>query len=325
MSGPDESRLLAWLRGEAVRADGAVLSWVNPSHPGYAYPEVAGLWLTVLASEDSITDAELERVAGWVASEVDEAGRVGRGEVRYSFDSAIVVVGLVQAARRGLGVDRGLLERMGLALAADLRAGAVAFPAGEARWSTRPSAHLGKLRWAFAELDALLGEDPRRDRGELDEHFARLDQMTCLDDGRIRIRADDPRSYVHASCYALEGMLLEPQREHARLLAGARWLTTIQDAQGSLPNWVAAPEQAVAWPSDVIAQAVRIWARIDPIEFARPIALALDQLRLRQTESGGLSYLAGASGHVDVNVWASLFALQAVRWAAGRDTSGVIA
>ncbi len=318
--------MVAWLRHEAVRDDGAVLSWVNPEHPGYAYPEVAGLWLTVLGDDEDLSLAELERVAAWVTTQVDAGGRVGRGEVRYSFDSAIVIVGLCQASRRGVAIDPELLAAMGAALASDLAAGSIAFPPGEPRWSTRASAHLVKLRWAFAELDDLLGPDAKRPpTAELAERLAGLLDEVCLADGRIRIRADDERSYVHASCYALEGMLADRGRDRARLEAGARWLTRIQRPDGSLPNWVAAADECVACPSDVVAQAVRIWAQIDAVGFAEPIARALDQLAARQTPSGGLSYLPRSSMPADVNSWATLFAVQAVRWAAGRDMSGAIA
>lgn len=42
--------MLDWLAGpEVVRDDGAVVSWHNPAHPGYPYPEAAGLVLSVLA------------------------------------------------------------------------------------------------------------------------------------------------------------------------------------------------------------------------------------------------------------------------------------
>lgn len=325
MNGPDEARMLAWLRDEAVRADGAVLSWVNPARPGYAYPEVAGLWLTVMAGDPEVSDAEIERVAAWLIAQVDASGRVGRHEVRYSFDSAIAVIGLCQARRRGLATDPRLLARMGLTLADDLRAREVAFPAGPARWSTRASAHVGKLRWAFTELDATIGPDPDRAHAELDRRLAAIDDEVCLADGRIRIRPDDDRSYVHASCYALEGMLRAAHGPRG-LEPGARWLTTIQRPDGSLPNWVSAPDETVAWPSDIVAQAARIWARVDPVEFATPIALALAQLRARQTASGGLSYLPrGSREPDDINVWATLFAVQAVRWASGRDMSMAIA
>jgi hypothetical protein len=322
---PDEARMLAWLRGPAVRPDGAVLSWVNPAHPGYPYPEIAGLWLTVMALEAEVGDAEIARVLAWVLTEIDGEGRVGRAQIRYSFDSAIVVVGLCQALRRGLAVDRDLLERIATALLEDLRAGEVAWPRQPARWSTRASAHLGKLRWAFAELEAVLGPAERRSTARVEALLGASEVGLWEPDGRVRIRADDPRSYVHASCYALEGLLRAGERGREPLAAGARWLASIQAEDGSLPNWVAAPGEAIARPTDIIAQAARIWAQVDRERYAEPLARALAQLQARQTAGGGLSYLAAEIEPVDVNTWATLFAVQAVRWAAGRDMSAAIA
>ena len=317
--------MIAWLRGPAVRRDGAVWSWVNAEHPGYPYPEIAGLWLTIMAHEPDVSEAELARVLAWVLAQVDGEGRVGRHGIGYSFDSAIVVVGLCQAARRGLSIDPVLLERMGARLLDDLTAGEVAFPTQPPRWSTRASAHLGKLRWAFAELDAVLGPTDARAPARVDALLGASETGIWAPDGRVMIRADDPRSYVHSSCYALEGLLQTGQRGRERLEAGARWLAQIQAADGSLPNWVAAPGEVVVRPSDVIAQAVRIWAQVDRQRFAEPLTLALAQLRARQTASGGLSYLAPTLEPADVNTWATLFAAQAVRWAAGRDMSAAIA
>jgi hypothetical protein len=215
---------------------------------------------------------------------------------------------------------------MGATLAADLAAAVVAFPEGEARWSTRLSAHLVKARWAFAELDALLGQDEaRRPWPVIDRVLGRLLDDVCLSDGRIRIRADDDRSYLHASCYALEGMLADRERHAVRLAAGARWLASLQRRDGSLPNWVAGPAERVDWPTDVVAQALRIWAALDRDGFAEPMARARAALHARQTPGGGLRYLPRSSAPADVNTCATLFALQAARWARGHDLSSVVA
>jgi len=48
---PDLARMVAWLERDPLAPDGSVLSWVNPEHPGYAYPEAAGLLLGLLSDE----------------------------------------------------------------------------------------------------------------------------------------------------------------------------------------------------------------------------------------------------------------------------------
>ena len=59
----------AWLRSpDVITVDGAVMSWVNPAHPGYSYPEIAGYMLSDLAFRGRHTAALAQsssRAACW--------------------------------------------------------------------------------------------------------------------------------------------------------------------------------------------------------------------------------------------------------------------
>ena len=80
------ARARAWLRTPSiVDSEGAVRSWDNPRHPGFDYPEVAGLWLSAFASGDRGRDPIAARVAERLAARV-LAGQVGRDGVGYTFD-----------------------------------------------------------------------------------------------------------------------------------------------------------------------------------------------------------------------------------------------
>lgn len=297
ITAPVRHRVIEWLAGQVGPA-GEVMSWAG----GYPYPEVGGLWLTALAAEAGL-ERQRSEVSRWLVGCVDEEGRVGREGVRYAFDTACARVGL-RAVAAG---PASLLASMDAALVHDVRARIAAHPPGEARWSTRFSAHMLKLAWAL---------DPEHHPGLLEAASVVQD-----DDGRIRNRADDAATYVHAACYALEGLLAMRATEavHARvkpmLERGVAWLARLQAPDGTLPAQLDAQgTPAGRRPSDVIAQSLRLWTRVDPERYAGHRARALVALAERQTPEGAIAYAPDLPHR---NTWCSLFTLQALDWQAG--------
>ena len=349
---PERGRMLAWLATEAVLPCGAALSWVNPAHPGYAYPEAAGLVLGLLAQEAGSSWALRGRIARRLAAEVGPEGEVGRGGVAYLFDAGIVLHGLLLAEARARG-EAGLAPASAEAEPARARAGLEDVVAARARltegvlagiagrrarapgcagaadhWSDAWGCHLLKLALPLGRLEAL-GE------GRAEGAIARLvDELLPLWRGdRFVVHAASERTYVHAGCYALEGMAALAGmagrtgrwgEAGAIVGAGARWLAAIQEADGALPAW---HDGARGWgerPSDVVAQALRIWwaaERLSPESgsFAAARARALGCLARRQARSGGIVY---APGGADVNSWCTVFAAQAVGWSEGQGEGG---
>ena len=58
------SQMLGWLVSPSVvHADGRVMSWSNPQHAGYPYPEIAGYLLSLLALEGESTLEIRDRIA----------------------------------------------------------------------------------------------------------------------------------------------------------------------------------------------------------------------------------------------------------------------
>lgn len=296
--------MLDWL-GSGVGPQGEVLSWAG----GYAYPEVGGLWLTALAGEPSIDGARKRAVADWLCASVDADGRVGRGEVRYAFDTACVRVGLGELRASGIQVEGtgAILARMDAALVADLEDRVACRPPAEPRWSTTMSAHMLKLAWALegeraAELLDAVG--------------------LCQDqDGRIRNRPGDPSTYLHAACYGLEGLLRLAQVSSVALdvqpmlRRGVAWLASIQGQDGTLPAHIsAAGEHGGGRPSDVIAQAIRLWSRVQPDRYPEQRHRGLAALAGRQTPDGAIAYEPQTPHQ---NTWCTLFTLQALSWCEG--------
>src|SRR5262245_45826141 len=107
-----EDDLLRWVESAAVRADGSVLSWVNPDHPGYDYPEAAGFVVSALARRGRSLDVA-ERIAERLCTIVQDWGAVGRDGRAYLFDSAIVLEGLrALRARTGARTFDPALNRL---------------------------------------------------------------------------------------------------------------------------------------------------------------------------------------------------------------------
>ncbi len=317
---PDVERMLAWLTSRATCPDGHVVSWVNPDHKGYPYPEAAGLLLSLLAVVEPRPSTAREAIATRLGAELQSRTAVGRDGVEYVFDSAMVLHGLHVHVKRG-GCDRPELvhartELYGFLVnciheRAALGRGSIA----PVRWSTTWGCHLLKLVLA---LDTHAGSDA-------DTHIrALLDSLLQLfRGGRFVTHHGSEQTYVHASCYALEGLLRLQLRGDssagALLDAGARWLTQIQLRDGSLPAW---HDGVRGWgpnPADIVAQSVRLWSAIDRQRFAEPIARALAYLASLQTASGGLRYHRDSA---DVNTWSTTFATQAVLWATSEAKPG---
>lgn len=135
-------------------------------------------------------------------------------------------------------------------------------------------------------------------------------------DGRFVTHAGSERTYLHAHCYAVEGLLCLARLGRPEIVPvcrrAAEWLLSVQEDSGALLAWHDGESSWGAAHADAIAQAVRIWACVDRVEYAAAIARSLDFLAGLQSAEGGVYYHPGSG---DVNSWATIFAVQAVQWA----------
>lgn len=324
---PGRAALLRWLSSNAVVTDdGRVWSWHNPEHPGYAYPEAGGLWLGVMAREPGVDEGRLDRVAAWLGAceRADGIGRDGRG---YLFDHAMVVAGrLSWAARRGRsGAGEG---RSISVMLEQVRAGRATSPAGAGqRWSERFGPHLLKLALPLSRWVEHTGD--RQTSSALAELLAVL--RPTLDGGRVPSDPDGGATYLHAHCYAAEGLwrlseapLPRPAQAEARALAEqtAAWLARVQRADGGLPQWHDGTRGWGPAQADVAAQAVRLWSGLGPAAYREAIDRALAFLARLADPRGGLRYHEDSR---DLNTWATLFTVQALDFADGDvDVRGLV-
>jgi hypothetical protein len=307
----------AWLVGDRViLPDGNVRSWDNPAHPGYGYPEITGLLLSLLSHEGPAPGATRDNLARALTRGVSPTGSLGRAGIGYAFDTAMGLGGLLEYRRSGGRlVPEATIRRMFGFIERSLLARRAAEPDGGLpgdRWSVRYGCHLLKVARALDASRAIVGDDrPRRLVDQLADDLIPLGR-----DGRFVTDAGSDRTYLHAHCYAVEGLLclarLGRSGVAAAIRRAAEWLRSVQDESGALLAW---HDGASAWGephADAIAQAVRIWTIVDRDGFAGPIARSLDFLAGLQAVDGGIHYRPGSG---DVNSWSTIFAVQAARWA----------
>jgi hypothetical protein len=313
---------LSWLTGpDVIRPDGTVASWVNPAHPGYAYPEIAGYMLSYLAQHGRATAELRNRVARHLATDMTPSGAVGRNGTEYVFDSAMVLAGLIAHVKAGgLLPEADMLDRLHEFMVSRLTRrvgieGAAEAPA--THWSASYGCHLLKSvisLTAYNDLNSYSGQDQMRAAPRIVETL--LDDLLPLFDGaRFHVNGESDATYTHAHCYALEGLLTLDGRGRRGLRQiierGAEWLADIQTADGGVPSGYVADVLSPAH-ADCTAQSVRIWTCVDPERFAPSIRGAKTFLK-SLTVDGGIRYRPGSE---DINTWATIFGAQALDFAA---------
>lgn len=308
--------MLNWLVGDRILLpDGGVLSWDNPSHPGYRYPEAAGLLLMLLAQQGPAWRFQCDLLVRGLIQDRSQAGGYGRGGHDYAFDTAIVL-SAVLAHQQGGGtipdpeLPHTLLDFLDAVLQS--RQATRLSAADTTHWSYSYGCHLLKVVRALASYHDVY-RDPR---------CLVLIRSLCMDllplytQGRFRIHHRAQESYLHAACYAVEGLLCLESRALATvgplIQHCAEWLAETQAPGGGFRAWHDGRSAYGPLRADVTAQAVRIWSCVNRLRFKDSIQRALDFLAELQTPVGGLSYEPGSA---DVNTWATIFAVQAALWA----------
>jgi len=281
-----------WLREHAVRG-AEVLSWVNPEHPGYAYPEAAGLLVRWLALRGlPVPDA----VVGALSRSV-LADTVGRAGLVYAFDTAVVLTGLealdTEEDPRWTHARRRLCEMD------------IVRPLAPPRWSTVAGPHMLKLA---------VGCLARARRGWSTPMLPMLQRWTVQQDADGRLNTPPHETtYLHAHAYAAEGLLALRQLGSDRVgsVDGAiDFLRSMQRDDGSLPAWShGGPGRA-----DTTAQAVRLFVLHDRTAHAAAIERGLAFLDTLTDAHGAVRY---APESADRNTWCTLFTAQARAWASG--------
>lgn len=309
--------MVDWLVSPSVvDPDGRVMSWSNPRHPGYPYPEIAGYLLSLLALEGDSTLDIRDRIARRLVADMSRSGGVGRDGALYVFDSAMALAGLMSHESAGGALPDArsidwLFDYVTANLAAR-RAGTGLSTADRDHWSVSYGCHLLKT------VIALCAYDERRPKSTTKALIDNLvSELTPLyDDGRFRVNINSSMTYLHSCCYAVEGLLVLQGRdrgEFRHLIRGAaRWLAEIQRPEGGLRAFHDGRDAFGSFHTDATAQAVRIWSLVDATAYQEHIDRGVGFLARMSTPVGGLRYEPGSD---DVNTWATIFGVQAIRFA----------
>jgi hypothetical protein len=325
--------LRAWIAsGAAQSSSGAFVAWVDRAggQGSYEYPEITGYALTYLASLSALTESERaagDRAAAWLATRVGENALAARdgwdNDAVYLFDLGVIASGLLLFGGRTR--SSSYLEA-GSRLAR-LLAGAISRPrglsavweqgprSGRAGWSIRGVAHLAKLVQAL-----LLSEEP--------SFAARLIEVVKSRqeaDGRMCTDDDDRGTVMlHPHLYAAEGLWMwgtatgdTNALQHSA--AALDWVLAHQLDSGGFPRSVAGADDAApaVEQSDVTAQTVRLALVLG----RRTSAVDRAAARLVETARTDVAGLAipyqPEAPDIHLNVWATLFAAQALALSAG--------
>jgi hypothetical protein len=332
--------LAQWLTSDRVLqtsgAGAAVVNWLSPDgvHDGL-YPEIAGYYLQFLSLAESraipaiAAHTSASRVVQWL----DGAGPDGdpltlyhrdmtrsdwRNKCLFSFDLAMILRGFASVeARWPRTVQPALMARYSASLRTlvdhgRLRSHSLRAGASEneipAKWSTRIDVHHVKIAAALAGIGPQFAEVVS---ATLDEQAEALER-----DGSRRMRE------LHPFLYLIEGWLMQWGQSGDRAYldrASATFdfvLREIDPVLGTLP--AVAGRRDLAVRSDVLAQALRAGlvlqhaGRLNAAEHSQwSVAREMLQSALlsRVTPEGAIEFDQIGRHR---NVWASLFAWQAL-------------
>jgi hypothetical protein len=305
---PNRDQVARWLCSpRVVDSRGRILSWHNPDHPGYPYPEAAGLWLSWAAwrretGQDGPDDDRVRRVANPLREELDRRGGVGRGDHLYLLDTCVALDGMarVTASHDIRPCDTGRSVPL---LARFVGEETPIWPPApeEGRWSSSWGTHHLRSAGLLRRAASVLVD------GELADLAGAIRALATRDTGASP-------DYVHARAYAVEGELLLAAYPGppggVDVLGELAGLAGLQADDGHLPAW---SDGSGGARGDATAQVARLWALVDREEFTDPLQRALAFLAARQDTAGGIPYDAARG---DRNTWAAVFTDQAACWAA---------
>lgn len=322
--------LRRWLfSGSCQSAGGAFCAWreMGTGRLAFEYPEINGYLLTFAAGLADLSWAEIvsaRRSADWLVQRLGSADLSARSEwdrgAIYTFDLAMIATGLISFGRRfGIEyVDAGtrlvdFLEDE-IHAAGHLPAVARGPRPSHTGWASEGRAHLLKTIQCFL----LAGEAGRSTRAVVVRQLVEEAEHLQQADGRFVTQPEDELTMLHPHLYALEGLWIWGTARSEgwsleRARAGLEWVFDRQLPSGGFPRSVRlksdepGPEQV-----DATAQAIRLAFLLGAPALGLERAVErLTELTVGDEQSRAAVYQPGVDA-VHQNVWASLFAAQAL-------------
>ncbi len=311
-------RQVDWLLDGPIRlGDGTLAAWAEGSEPSHVYEESTGYLITLLCflyrlTADERYEVEAGRTVRALAATLGSREGCGRDGVLYLFDTSVCLRALAAffaifpAAEesREPGLARtlaGVLARTAQSLA-ERRAACVPERGGAnedaGRWSTVFGPHLIK---SISNMSP--GGGPWRSIA--DELISRW-----YPGGQFRPDSGGSPAYLHAHCYAVEGMLALQDVPRQVVERVTVLLAEEQAESGGIPRWWPGDQDPVL-AADATAQAVRLWLLLDRERFQDNIRRGTAYMGQILGPGGGVLYSPRRNHE---NSWATIFAVQALIW-----------
>jgi hypothetical protein len=336
--------------GEGREAGGVAGIVDADGSAAYVYPEITGYYLQWLAwraaryGDDPALARRAQSAQRWIGAwlaassppltrvHLRVAGNDWRNDAVFLFDVAMVLRGLGAAARWRLvepspAIVAGVCAELDRLVDGDGHFKACASHRGDAlpaRWSTRSGAFLAKAAAGILGAAEALDTIPAR----------LLDAASRTYDESLRLLVACPHAETHPLLYACEGVLSMPA--DPRLAAVLPSITAQFDALlaqvrrfGRVPEFLhSGSGDPGARRMDIVAQTLRVGALLAAHRPQNPPDRAgLERLRRSLIEhiapAGTLPFAAGVAPP-RYNVWAAMFADQALAMAGSDDAARLI-
>jgi len=203
------------------------------------------------------------------------------------------------------------------------------FKDAEEKWSRVPGSYHAKISIGLLKLNYVMEDEKlKKSVNNLCNWVLKLQRP----DGKIKNNENSEDIYIHAHCYATEGLLYSSQElrnnEFKKAgLEGARWLVNAQNSKGGISRWhLNGNEFSSDENTEALAQTIRIWLIINTLypqyDFFHPfIEKALDHLLDLQCldsednkTKGGFYYAMMDNKIVPhINSCATFFSIQALQ------------
>lgn len=198
---------------------------------------------------------------------------------------------------------------------------------GDGKWSRAPGSYHAKISIGLLKLYNLT-QDARLTTSvnSLCNWVLKLQEQN----GKINTNENSGDTYLHAHCYAIEGLLYAfKESNYAKLekaaFEGAKWLINAQNSKGGMSRWYY-DDYGFSYDenTEALAQAIRIWLILDTlshqgnifygkIEKALERLLSLQYLATEDSRAKGGFYYAIIDHKLvpHINCCATLFSIQA--------------
>lgn len=293
--------MVNWLLAGPVRLpSGAYLSWVSSDNSSTLYAEAAAVavrticwWCRTCGDDQQLL--RLIPTLAFLEQAVADDGLVRHRGQSWLFDSLLVLCALETAGRSGVPYPATTaVERLSQGCTEMLNAGCASRPADEMRWSSAFGPHLLKP----TSLLLTMGMGTEQLRRAIRRALPTL--LSCQDMAGAFRSPGENRVYLHAHCYALEGLAVLANAPE-QLRKGLVYLLSQRRPDGGFPHWNDTPSPLAA---DVTAQAGRLFLLCEERDAAARARAALESLA---APSGALYYHAESSHQ---NSWSTAFAAQ---------------